>query len=66
MDLRREDMVSNTFRVYTRWIAVELRRQGFKILETDINEYNPEFKVWIFEKTPEFVEAFSKISHSKR
>ena len=55
-----------SFRVYTRWIALELRRQGFKIIGTDINEYNPEFKVWIFEKTPEFQEAFNKVSQSKR
>lgn len=54
------------FKVYTRWIALELRRQGFKIIATDINEYNPEFKVWIFEETPEFIEAFRKVSQSKR
>lgn len=54
------------YRVYTRWIAVELRREGFKILDTDVNEYNPEFKVWIFEDTPEFRAAFTRISRSKR
>lgn len=54
------------YRVYTRWIALELRRQGYKIIGTDINEYNPEFKVWIFEDTPEFQEAFKKISQSRR
>ena len=59
-------MTNDTFRVYTRWIALELRRQGFKILDTDINEYNPEFKVWIFERTPEFIEAFNEVSRSKR
>ena len=54
------------YRVYTRWIALELRREGFKIIDTDINEYNPEFKVWIFEDTPEFQLAFRRISQSKR
>ena len=54
------------FRVYTRWIALELRRQGFKIIGTDINEYNPEFKVWIFEETPDFIKAFRAVSQSKR
>ena len=54
------------YRVYTRWIALQLRREGFKIIGTDINEYNPEFKVWIFEDSPEFQEAFRRISQSKR
>lgn len=54
------------FRVYTRWIALRLRQLGFKIIQTDINEFHPEFDVWIFEKTPEFVEAFNKVSREKR
>ena len=54
------------YRVYTRWIALQLRREGYKIIGTDINEYNPEFKVWIFENTPEFQEAFHRVSRSKR
>ena len=32
--------IKQGFKVYTRWIALELRRQGFKIIATDINEYN--------------------------
>lgn len=59
-------MTNNGYRVYTRWIALELRRLGFKIIGTDINEYNPEFKVWIFEDTPEFQLAFKQVSQSKR
>ena len=35
------------YRVYTRWIALQLRREGFKIIGTDVNEYKPEWKVWI-------------------
>lgn len=60
------DTQNKGFRVYTRWIALELRRQGYKIIGTDINEYNPEFKVWIFEETPQFIEAFRTVSQSKR
>jgi hypothetical protein len=55
----------NGFRVYTRWVAVELRRLGFKIIGVDVNEYNPEFKVWIFEETEEFMDAFRKVSQSR-
>lgn len=58
--------MENKFRVYTRWIAYELRKQGFKIIGTDINEYHPEFTVWLFQLTPSFLKAFTKLSQSKR
>lgn len=54
------------FRVYTRWVAYELRKEGFKIIETDINEFFPQFTVWIFENTPEFMSAFKRISQSHK
>ena len=59
-------MENNGFRVYTRWLAYELRKQGFKIIGTDINEYHPEFTVWIFQETPDFLNAFNKLSQLKR
>ena len=42
-----------TYRIYSRWLAYELRKLGFKIVGTDINEYHPEFKVWLFEDNEE-------------
>lgn len=55
-----------TFRVYTRWIAYELRKAGFKIVGTDINEFNPQFTVWLFEDTEDFLAAFKRISQSHK
>lgn len=63
MDTKKQNI---GFRVYTRWIALELRKQGFRIIGTDINQYNPEFKVWIFEDNPKFLKAFRTVSQSKR
>ena len=54
------------YRIYTRWVAVELRRQGFRILGTDINEHKPEFNVYLFENSKEFQTALSKLSLTKR
>lgn len=59
-------MSNNGFRVYTRWVAYELRKKGFKIIDTDINEYHPQFTVWIFEETKEFLQAFEQISKSRK
>lgn len=54
------------FKVYTRRIAYELRKKGFKILGTDINEYHPEFTIWLFQETEEFLNAFKELANHKR
>ena len=50
----------NTKTIYTRKLAYELRKMGFKILHTDPNPYKPEFDMYIFKDTPEFQEAMKK------
>lgn len=47
--------------IYSRRIAIALREQGFKILETQVNKSNPKFDCYIFEATPEFYEALDKL-----
>lgn len=49
-----------TKKIYTRKLAYELRKMGFKILRTEPNPYKPEFNLYIFEDTPEFQEAMGK------
>lgn len=39
--------------IYTRKLAYELRKKGFKILRTDINKNFPQYNTYIFEDTPE-------------
>ena len=55
-------MTNKIFRVYTRRIAYELRKQGYKIIGTEINEFHPEFTIWLFEETPEFLIAFRALA----
>lgn len=43
--------------IYTRWLAVELRRQGFPILRTEVNPNRPQFDCWVFEETAELISA---------
>ena len=50
------------YRIYTRWLAVELRKLGFKIIGTDVNEYHPEFTVWLFEDSPELRAAIPELN----
>lgn len=52
----------NTYRIYTRWLAYELRKLGFKIVGTDINEYHPEYTVWLFEDSQELQQAIPNLT----
>ena len=52
--------------IYTRWIALELVKQGFKIIKKGTNEYHPEYDTYYFERTPQFVSAFHILLHRGR
>lgn len=49
--------MNNFYRIYTRWLAYELRKNGFRIVGTEINMYHPEFTVWLFEDSAELQRA---------
>ena len=48
--------------IYMPWIAAQLREQGFKLLKTGVNPHNPQFDTYIFEETPELLEALTKLT----
>ena len=50
-------------KIYTRRLAVELRRRGFNILATEPNPNKPEFDVYLFEDTSELQRALSDINN---
>ena len=54
------------YRIYTRWLAVELRKLGFKIVGTDVNEYHPEFTVWLFEDSEELQAAIPSLNKAHK
>lgn len=55
-----------TYKIYSRWLALALRKQGFKIIKTDINEYHPEYTVWLFEDSNELQAAISILSKNHK
>ena len=59
-------MTNKTYRIYSRWLALALRKQGFKIINTDINEYHPEYTVWIFENSPELQAAITQLNNTHK
>lgn len=55
-----------TYKIYSRWLALALRKQGFKIIKTDVNEYHPQFDVWFFEDSEELQAAISALNKSRK
>lgn len=49
--------------VFMPWVAVELRKQGFKIVKVKPNPKKPQFDCYDFEDTEEFRIAFSEITN---
>ena len=51
-----------TYCIYTKRLAYELRKLGFRFIGTDINENFPQFLVYLFEDTPELHAALVKLT----
>ena len=52
-------------RIYTKSVALELRKKGFKILRTEPNENYPQFDVYVFKSGNEFEKALTEITRSR-
>lgn len=55
-------MNNNTFKVFTKRLAIKLREQGFKIVRTEINSRKPQFDIYCFEDTPALRAAVEELS----
>ena len=47
--------------IYTKWLAYELRKLGFRIIRVEVNPNKPQFDCYVFEDTIEFRKAFNLI-----
>lgn len=52
--------------IYSKWLAYELRRLGFKIIRTDINPNFPQYDIYIFENTPRLLQEMSRLTTERR
>lgn len=58
MDLRRRGMVNNNlYAVFSRKVANELERQGFRVVKMEKNNKNEKYIVYYFNDTVEFRDA---------
>ena len=56
---------NETKRIYTKSVALELRRRGFRIIRTEPNENHPEFDVYVFESNQGLKDALTEITNSR-
>ena len=54
------------YTVYTRWVAFELRKMGFKIIEVQPNPNKPEFDCYLFEDSKALQNAIREITSRKK
>lgn len=50
-----------TKKIFSKKLALELRRHGCRIIGTEPNTYRPEFDVYIFKDDEKFEKALSEI-----
>ena len=48
--------------IYSRRVALELRKQGFNLLRTGINENFPQYNTYIFEDSAELHRALANMN----
>lgn len=48
------------FNCYSAKLAGNLRKQGFKIINTRVNMKNPQYDVFLFEETEELLKAVNE------
>lgn len=51
-------------KIFTKPLAYELRKLGYKIIKIEPNYNHPECDVWTFEVSGNFMEDFSRLSQS--
>lgn len=47
--------------IYSKRVAYELRKLGFRIIRLDVNPHFPQFNTYVFLNTSEFQEALDKL-----
>lgn len=55
-----------TKKIFTKSLALYLRKHGFKIVGMDINKRFPQYDVWIFEDNPELDKAILDYKRQKQ
>jgi hypothetical protein len=58
--------MSNEYTIYAKWLALALRKQGFRIIRTEINENYPQYDTYIFENSVDLQIAITHLTKKSR
>lgn len=60
-------MIQKDFkRIYSKWVAYELRTRGHKVLRVEVNRNKPELDIWVFEMDDTLLADLTQITRSAR
>ena len=59
------NVANETKRIYSKSVALELRKRGFKIIRTEPNERYPQFDSYIFQGGKALENALTEITNSR-
>lgn len=54
----------NTKKVFSKRLALSLRKEGCRIIKTEPNNYKPQFEVYIFEDNEHLRECLTKLTQA--
>lgn len=58
--------MNKEYTIYSKWLAYGLRKQGFKLLRTEINPNHPQFECWVFENNIDLQIAITCITEARK
>ena len=58
--------MNKEFTVYTKWLALALREQGFRLIRTGINQNFPQFITYVFEDCEDLHIAIRYLTAKKK
>ena len=50
-------------KIFTKPLAIELRKLGYRIVKVEPNYHHPEWDVWTFEVSGNFMDDFTRLSN---
>ena len=53
------------YKIFSKWLAKGLRKQGFKQIRVEPNRYNPALSVWVFENNTDLQIAILCLTEDK-
>lgn len=58
--------MTNETIIFSKWLAYELRKQGFRLIRTDVNRNYPQFDCWVFEDSADLHIAIRHLTEKRK